>query len=337
LKILSDQSPESWNSYYAPTSASKRISGLVKILDGIFGPAPGYIPIGERDYVMPDINAHLLDVYDWLDLKTYLTQIKSPSMLELGCGPAKFSLKLGRMNSNLYCCMVDFSGAVGAEIEDTIRFEGLNAQFQVCNVLDFSDEIQYHIVYGGALLCHVGPHNLERAFQKFTDHCAEGGLVINAEPIPSLEMETLHQVPGIREASIKGTPICLEQLKRLHETNGLEVLYAGRACIFQRTHILGALPLRYLVRLMPHLILMIPLKCLALPYGYFLKRSEHNRWAACFSTILSPLYEAVSFLCRAVGRAVGSHAIMVGRKKGGILEDCISNRRLKGTGTEGID
>lgn len=308
-----DKLPASWNRYYREDNAGVP-RWLLAIMNRLFGEAPSYLPIRNRDYITPDINAHLLQLYKKMRLGELFRQTPTPSLIELGCGQAKFALKIAQLHPNLFCQMVDFSEALREELERTIAQDNLNAEFILSDVLALPVERQFDLVYGGALLCHLEESECAAAMETFVRLCRQGGLIINAEPAPSLELEILHGCSGIPESAIKGRPLPSQELAALHQSHGLEILYTGKACIFQRFHTVRKLPLAFLIRTLPHLALSLPAKLLELPCSFFMKRREHFAANLAF-LLLRPLYQVTAGLCLAFAGRFGSHNIIISRKQ----------------------
>jgi len=312
-EFRSDNVNASWNNYYIQDK-EKQKNGLIGLLDLIFGKKPDHLSVSLRDFITPDINAHLLNVFKQKCIEIQLEKSVSISFLELGCGQAKLSLKLADLNRKNHFTMVDFSDELKNEIEKTICLDNLNAKLIIEDILTYIPGKKYEFVYGGAILCHLPEDKIGDAFKKFVQYCKKGGFVINAEPIPSRELDILTKTPGIPEEFIKGKPIAIQNLIDMHKKNGLEIIHIGKACIFQRLHLLSHINAKQVMYILPHLILYIPNKLLELPCSYFMKR-QRNKISKILYLSLKPMYQLSSYLCLKFSSYHGSHLIVVSRKK----------------------
>ena len=312
-KSRSDNVNTSWNSYYLQ-DREKRKNPLVRLMDSVFGKRPGYLSMFMRDYITPDINSHLLDVLDNNSVAKLIFKNGQLSFLELGCGQAKLSLKLASIYRKNHFTMVDFSDQLKKQIEKTICHEELNAELIIEDISSYTPEKKYEVVYGGAILCHLPKENIDAAFDKFVRHCKKKGLIISAEPIQSCELDILAETPGIPEVLIKGRPFGIHELISMHQKKGLDILYIGKACIFQRLHLLLHLNAKQIIGILPHLMIYLPNKVIELPCSYFMKRQK-KKLSKILYLILEPIYKLSSLLCIKYAENYGSHIIVISQKK----------------------
>jgi ubiquinone/menaquinone biosynthesis C-methylase UbiE len=150
---------------------------------------------------------------------------KNPSIIELGSGTGKLSLKLGKHFKGR-CTLVDFSRDALELSKRKFEESNLDGKFVYSDALKFRTGEKFDIVHSGGLIEHFLGKDLDGIIRKHAQLCKKGGLIIIMVPAPLLwykvyrkSMETVGRWPVNIEV-----PMDELTLVKSAERNGIKVL-----------------------------------------------------------------------------------------------------------------
>lgn len=154
------------------------------------GRARAYASQGEGlaavcSYGMPDFYNRAIHLCQFLALRPLLQQTRSQSVLDVGCGVGRWSLRMAKQGAVV--TGVDLSPSMICEAQRRAVQAGLDnrCQFHHADLAELNLGAQYEFILGVTVLQHIlDPARLESAVRRLKAHLAPGGRIVLIEAAP---------------------------------------------------------------------------------------------------------------------------------------------------------